>query len=85
MNSTNRITTKKSTIGLHPKPCADFFHVNGFEDIASLVISDFNCISLLKKQITSNEHIAIDSLKKGVYIANIVTSTETGERKLVKR
>lgn len=47
-------------------------------------ISDLNCISMLKKQITADEHILVDRLKKGVYIAKNITPTETIERKLVK-
>jgi hypothetical protein len=84
MNSKNSITPLKSTVRLHPNPATDFFQITGLTDTAMLTISDLNCIPLLKKQITADEQIPVDKLKKGVYIAKIITRTETIERKLVK-
>lgn len=78
-------TSLKSTISLHPNPVTDYLHINGLTDTALLVISDLNCIPCLRKQIAVDERIALDNLKKGVYIAKIITSTETIERKLVKK
>lgn len=85
MIATNHPTPLKSTIRLHQNPVTDYLHVHGLTDKALLVISDLNCVSFLRKQIGIDERIAIDTLKKGVYIAKIITSTETVERKLVKK
>jgi len=84
MTSTTAPTTLKSMIRLQPNPVTNFLQIAGFEGTASILISDFNCIPLLKKQITADETIAVDKLKKGVYIVKIITATETIERKLVK-
>lgn len=85
MISTNYPTPLKSTIRLHPNPVTDYVQINALTGTAMLVISDLNCVSFLRKQIGIDERIAIDTLKKGVYIAKIITSTETVERKLVKK
>ena len=85
MIATNYPTPQKSTIRLHPNPVTDSLHIHGLTDTAVLVISDLNCIPFLRKQIGIDERIALDNLKKGVYIAKIITSTETVERKLVKK
>lgn len=85
MISSHYPTSLKSTISLHPNPVTDYLHIKGLTDIALLVISDLNCIPFLRKQIGVDERIALDNLKKGVYIAKIITSTETIERKLVKK
>jgi len=85
MNSSNSLTINKATIRLHTHPSADSFQITGIDGIASLIVSDLNCIPLLKKQITADEDISIEMLKKGVYIAKIITSSEIVERKLVKK
>jgi hypothetical protein len=84
MISMHSPTHIKSTISLHPNPVTDYLHINGLTDTALLIISDLNCIPFLRKQIGIDERIALDKLKKGVYIAKIITSSETIERKLVK-
>ncbi len=78
------VTTKKEIVRLHLNPLNNTFHVTGFEGAATLVISDLNCIKLLKMQISADDVIPIDFLKKGIYIAKITTSTEVIERKLIK-
>lgn len=73
-----------STIRLQPNVTSDSFQVSGLDDHAQLIISDLNCIPHLKAQIVAGENILVDKLKKGVYIAKIITSTQIIERKLVK-
>jgi hypothetical protein len=84
MSSANLSTTANATIRLHPNPVTDFFQISGVSEAALLIIRDFNHFVLLKKQISVDEYIAVDMLKRGVYLAEIITSTETVERKLVK-
>lgn len=71
-------------ISLYPNPATDFFRIIGLEDTALITISDLYCRVLLTTKITSDENISVSSLRKGVYIAKITTSTTTVERKLVK-
>ena len=85
MNPTESTTLKKTTISLLLNPASDSFQICGFEGVASVIISDLNCFTLLKKQIAADENISLATLKKGIYIAKIITSTETVERKLVKK
>jgi len=53
--------------------------------MALLVISDLNCFKLLKMQISADDVIPIDLLKKEISVAKITTSTEVIERKLIKK
>ena len=77
-------TAQKSTLRLHPNPVIDYFQISGLIDTAVLIISDLNCNTHLKRQVDAEELIGLETLKKGVYVARIITSTETIERKLVK-
>ena len=85
MNTSTLPPAKKATISLYPNPTTDSFQISGIEGTALLIISDLNCIPFLKKQINADENISISTLKKGVYIAKIVGSGGTVERKLVKQ
>ena len=85
MISTSSTPPRQSGISLVLNPTADSFQISGFEGVASLIISDLNCFTWIKKQVTGDENISLDTLKKGVYIAKIITPTETVERKLVKK
>lgn len=82
--NTTQLPTKKATISLYPNPTSDSVQISGIDGVASLIISDLNCFTWLKKQIMGDENISLELLKKGVYIAKIITPTETVERKLVK-
>lgn len=84
MNSIDSLTTKKEIICLLPNPVNNTFQTRDFEGVATLVISDLNCIKLLKMQMSTDDVIPIDFLKKEIYIAKIITSTEVIERKLIK-
>ena len=85
MNAISFPTINKATISLYPNPTSDYFQISGIEDIAMVTISDLNCIVLIRKQITGDENICISTLRKGVYIAKIVTATSTVEKKLIKK
>ena len=85
MNNTVQPTTINATISLYPNPTEDYFQISGIEDSALVTISDLNCIVLIKKQITGDENISISTLRKGVYIAKIKTSSFTVEKKLIKK
>lgn len=84
MTSSIATTTKKATIRLYPNPTTDEFQISGIDDTALVVISDLYCRPLIKTKVNPDENISISSLRNGVYIAKITTSTETVERKLVK-
>ena len=77
-------TLSTCTLKLFPNPATDYFQISGLTDLALITISDFNCNILLKTQIINDENISVISLKKGVYIAKIVTAGCTVERKFVK-
>ena len=77
-------TIQSPIIKLYPNPTSDYIQISGFDNMASLTISDLNCMVWLKKQIISDEYISLARLKKGVYVAKIITSFEIIERKLIK-
>jgi hypothetical protein len=85
MNTLTQPIAKNATICLYPNPTSDYFQISGIDDTASLIISDLNCLVLIKKQITSDENILISHLRNGVYIAKIITESGIVERKLVKK
>lgn len=83
--ATNSISTISTcTLKISPNPATDYFQISGLVDSALITISDFNCNILLKTQISNDESISVISLKKGVYIAKIVSGGCTVERKFVK-
>jgi len=84
MNNTVISTTPCVTIKLYPNHTSDYFQISGIEGTAMVFISDLNYLVLLKKQITEDENISVNTLRKGVYIAKIITINGTFERKLVK-
>lgn len=84
MNSSTATTIQRAVIRLYPNPTSDQFQVSGIEDTASLIISDLYCRVLIKKQISGDENISLSGLRNGVYIAKIITTSGTVERKLVK-
>ena len=79
-----RPVVNNTKISLYPNPATDFFRISGLEDTALITISDMYCRVLLTTKISNDENIPVTSLRKGVYIAKITTSTATVERKLVK-
>jgi len=85
MNSIDSLTTKKEIICLLPNPVNNTFQIRGFEGVDMLVISDLNCIKLLKMQMSPDDIVPIDLLKKEIFVAKITTSTEVIERKLIKK
>lgn len=71
-------------ISLYPNPVTDSFQISGLDDTALITISDLYCRVVLTTKISNDENISVSSLRKGVYIAKIITATTTVERKLVK-
>ena len=83
MENNSLTIQNKVTLRLHPNPTSDYFQVTGNENDALVTISDLNCRILLTKKIFGDENIKIDSFRKGVYIAKIVSENGIVERKLV--
>lgn len=78
------LTTKiDASISLHPNPTTEYFQICGIEGGARLTISDLYCRVLFVKQVLCNEDVSVGSLRKGVYIAKIVTPTGIFEKKLI--
>jgi hypothetical protein len=84
MKSTVYQTINNSSISIHPNPTSEYFQVNGIEGTAMVTVSDLNCVVSIKKQITDGESISLSLLRKGVYIAKIITSNYIVEKKLIK-
>jgi len=62
----------------------DCFYIEGLENTAQLIVSDLHCKVLIKQTITDRELVSTSSLRKGIYIARIITATGMVEKKLVK-
>jgi len=77
-------TLNTPKITLYPNPATESFQIIGIEGTASIVISDLHCIVQIKTQITGDESISVKTLRNGVYIAKITSSTGVVERKLTK-
>ena len=73
-----------SLIKIYPNPVAARFRITGLDEKAVLSIVDMNGKVFLCKQITGHEAVSVEELPKGVYVARIVTSMGTIERKLLK-
>jgi hypothetical protein len=71
-------------ISLFPNPATEDLQINGFEGTAFITISDVNCVVSIKKQIINGEFISLKLLRKGMYIAKIITSNYMIEKKLMK-
>lgn len=72
-------------IKLYPNPVLDYFSLSGIEGKASVTISDLNGKTVLTKQITCNENIAVSTLLKGLYIVKLKTDDSVIERKMMKK
>jgi len=88
MISPNEIPTKPAMAGSAIKLVQDNitegFYVEGLENTAQLIVSDLHCNMLIKQTITDRELVSTSSLRKGTYIAKMITATGTVEKKLVK-
>lgn len=78
-------TASEIKVRLYPNPTTETFQVSGFDGDAKLVISDFYCRILLKKDIISDELVSLKSIPRGVYIAKIITKNGIERKKLEKK
>lgn len=78
-------TVDESEISISPNPVTDIFRINGLNEMADLRITDINGKTVFTKQVSNNENISIGELPKGIYIARIIISNGTIERKLEKK
>jgi len=83
MNAPFLIPKIDASISLYPNPATEYFKICGLDGTVKLTISDLCCRVLFVKQVLCNEDVSVSSLRKGVYIAKIVTSTVTVEKKLI--
>jgi len=83
MNTSTLPTLLNTIVSLFPNPAVDNIRFNGIEGTALIVISDLNCRVMIKQQITCDETVSVSLLRKGVYIAKIVTPSFTVEKKLI--
>jgi hypothetical protein len=73
-----------SKINLYPNPVTSSFQINGNEGAYKVTLYDLNGKTKFSKQVVGNEKIPVGTLSNGVYIAKIITSEGTFERKIVK-
>jgi len=85
-NQSNKLSDKITIVGikLYPNPTSECFCISGFEDIASLRLTDIRGKVILVKQIQSQEVISIGSLPAGLYIIKLITTGAVIEKKLLK-
>jgi len=72
-------------IQICPNPVYDRLIIMGLDENAGLTITDMNGKVILIKRITDNEIVSVRGMVEGLYIARIVTSMGTFERKFVKK
>lgn len=84
LSTVTKATKTGTAIKLVQDSITDSFCIEGLEERALLVVSDLHCTVLIKQEITNRELVSISSLRKGIYIAKIITVTDMVEKKLVK-
>jgi len=72
-------------VKLYPNPTSESFCISGFEDNATLRLTDISGKVILSKQVSDNEIIPISSLPKGIYIVELITKKGVVEKKLLKK
>jgi hypothetical protein len=70
---------------LYPNPTSESFCISGFEDNATLKLTDISGKVILTKQVLDNEIITISLLPKGIYIVELITKKGIVEKKLLKK
>ena len=78
------LATAGSALKLVQDNITEGFYVEGIENTAQLIVSDLHCKVLIKQTITDRELVSTSTLRKGTYIAKMITATGTVEKKLVK-
>ena len=73
-----------SRVNLYPNPMTESFSISGIECTCTVSVSDLNGKILFKKQVIGNENVSVGTLTKGMYIAKIITTEGTIERKIIK-
>ena len=71
-------------ITIYPNPITDYFQLRGYDGSVLMVIRDLNGKVLLKKQVTANEEININTFSKGIYIVEINTGNGIVIKKIIK-
>ena len=84
MPTLTKAATASPALKLVQDKITDGFYIEGLEDTALLVVSDLHCKVMIKQTITDGELVSTSSLRKGTYIAKMITATGTVEKKLVK-
>jgi hypothetical protein len=75
---------RKGLISLYPNPAQSYFSVDGLEaETASVIIYDLNGRPVLERNFITEEHIAIDHLKSGIYLVRIISGNETATTKML--
>ena len=77
-------TLLDTKVNLYPNPMTESFQINGVEGTSTVSVSDLNGKILFKKQVIGNENVSVGTLTKGMYIAKIITTEGTIERKIIK-
>jgi hypothetical protein len=72
-------------IKLYPNPVLDYLSVSGIDGKVLVTISDLNGKTVLTKQITGNENIAVSALPQGLYIVKLRTDESVIEKKMMKK
>ncbi len=84
LSTVTKATTTGTAIKLAQDSITNSFCIEGLEETALLVVSDLHCAVQIKQEITNRELVSISSLRKGIYIAKIITVSGMVEKKLVK-
>jgi hypothetical protein len=84
LSTVAKATTTGTALKLVQDTITDSFYIEGLEETAQLIVSDLHCSILIKQTITNRELVSISLLRKGIYIAKLITTRGIVEKKLVK-
>ena len=84
LSTVAKATTTGTALKLVQDTITDSFYIEGLEETAQLIVSDLHCSILIKQRITNRELVSISLLRKGIYIAKLITTRGIVEKKLVK-
>lgn len=73
------------SISIYPNPATDALYISGINGTATLRLLDVNSRLFIEKQVADNEPISVSLLPQSLYIAKLITSKGTVERKIIKK
>ncbi|MBN2639925.1 MAG: T9SS type A sorting domain-containing protein [Bacteroidales bacterium] len=84
-NANGISTNKRVRIHIYPNPTLSIIKIQGFTKVALVSVYNLNGIKIIEKSITPDELIDVSTLKPGIYLVRVYTTTISMTKKLVIR